>query len=193
MDHWVYGICNNDTDTQGIGYLIDNIHFTESACIKKFYNKVEDKYYDINEPNFRWPNLSYGAFNPNQTFYSVIVERCQEDTMQLIFGNDSHCKNETEMEYYFSYGHNIFFNFVDHSVDMLNFLEPNKYFMNRIYTVLEKDKFNINHLNFNPTNIKTHKGVFLVTEEEEISYVYERNDVVTKLKKKRFIWYLGCG
>ena len=173
MDHWIYGKCNN-SDTKGISYLIDNKNFNESACIRKFYNSEEDKYYDINEPNFKWPNLSLGNFNPNQTFYSVIVEKCQDETLQLLFGKDKHCKNETEIEKYLSFSHNIFFNFVDHYVDMLNFLEPNKKFMYKINTILEKDKYNINHLNFNPIIIKTHKGFFFVKIEEETSFIYDR-------------------
>ena len=67
-DHWLYGKCNNDSDTKGIGYLIDKEYFNESACIRKFYSHDDDKYYDINEPNFRWPNLSHGNLNPNETF-----------------------------------------------------------------------------------------------------------------------------
>ncbi len=32
-DHWIYGYCNNDTDTEGISYLIDQDYYKESACI----------------------------------------------------------------------------------------------------------------------------------------------------------------
>ena len=186
MDHWLYGKCNNDSDSKRMSYLINKEYFNESACIHKFYNRAEDKYYDINDPNFRWPNLSHGLLNPNQTFYSVIVEKCQEDTLQLLFGNNIHCKSETEMEEYFSHTHNIFFNFVDHSVDMLDFFEPNKNFIYRINTIIEKDKYNLNHLNFNPSIIKTHKGFFLEKIEDELSFIYDKNEVIiTKIEQKK--------
>ena len=177
MDHWLYGKCNNDSDTKGISYLIDKEYFNESACIRKFYNHTEGIYYDVNEPNFRWPNLSRGNHNPDQTFYSVIVEKCEEDTLQIMFGNNQHCKSETEMKEYFSTSHNIFFNFIDHSVDMLNYSEPNKKFISRSSKVLDKKHYFINQLNFNPSFIKTHKGFFFEKIEEELSYVYDRNDV----------------
>ena len=191
MNHWLYGKCNNDSDTKGISYLIDNKNFNESACIRKFYNSTERMYYDVNDPNFKWPNLSHGNFNPNQTFYSVIVEKCQEVTLQLMFGNNQHCKSEKEFEEYFSYTHNIFFNFVDHSVDMLNFAQPNKKFMYKINTILDKDKYNVNHLNFNPSLIRTHKGFFLEKIEEILSFVYDRDDVVINQigKKKIYMAY----
>ena len=191
MDHQLYGKCNNDSDTKGISHLIDKEFFNESACIRKFYNQQEDKYYDVNEPNFRWPNLSHGNYNPNETFYSVIVEKCEEDTLQIMFGNNQHCKNETEIEEYFSTTHNIFFNFIDHSVNMLNFLEPNKKFIYRTYKLLEKNKYYINHLNFNPSMIKTHKGFVFEQIEEELSYVYDRSDVIQNPidKKKIYMVY----
>ena len=31
MDHWIYGKCNNDSDTKGISYLIDKDFFNEST------------------------------------------------------------------------------------------------------------------------------------------------------------------
>ena len=191
MDHWLYGKCNNDSDTKGISYLIDKEYFNESACIRKFYNHTEGIYYDVNEPNFRWPNLSHGNHNPDQTFYSIIVEKCEEDTLQIMFGNNQHCKNETEIEEYFSTTHNIFFNFIDHSVNMLNFLEPNKKFIYRTYKLLEKNKYYINHLNFNPSMIKTHKGFVFEQIEEELSYVYDRSDVIQNPidKKKIYMVY----
>ena len=34
-NHWIYGQCNNDSDTEGISYLIDQDLFTQCACIRK--------------------------------------------------------------------------------------------------------------------------------------------------------------
>ena len=44
MDHWLYGKCNNDSDTKGICYLIDKEYFNESACIRKFYDHTDKVY-----------------------------------------------------------------------------------------------------------------------------------------------------
>ena len=178
FDHWLYGKCNNDSDTKGISYLIDKEYFNESACIRKFYDHTDKVYYDVNEPKFKWPNLSHGNYNPNETFYTAIVEKCEEDTLQLMFGINQHCKNETEMEEYFSTTHNIFFNFVDHSVDILDFIEPNKKFIYRINQILNKDSYIVQHLYFNPSIIKSHKGFFFDKIEEELSYIYDRNDAI---------------
>ena len=57
FNHWIYGNCNNSSDTQGINDLINFEHFTESACIRKYYNKNDKKYYETNDNNFIWPTL----------------------------------------------------------------------------------------------------------------------------------------
>ena len=97
-EHWLYGKCNNKTDTEGISHLIEYKFFENSACIKKYFNSNNKQYYDIGDPNFKWPVISHGTFNPQIQFYSIIIERCREDTLNLILGEGQHCKNDKEME-----------------------------------------------------------------------------------------------
>ena len=42
-DHWIYGNCNNDSDTKGISYLITHKYFEQSACIRKYYDAAKRK------------------------------------------------------------------------------------------------------------------------------------------------------
>ena len=37
LEHWLYGKCNNSTDTQGISDIITYDFFERSACIRKYY------------------------------------------------------------------------------------------------------------------------------------------------------------
>ena len=83
-DHWVYGYCNNDSDTKGIGYLINFNYYDKSACIRKYYNKEDKKYYNTNDKNFKWPKILHGCGNANRTFYGIIVERCRNTTLKLL-------------------------------------------------------------------------------------------------------------
>ena len=46
-NHWLYGKCNNLIDTEGLGNLIQFDFFEKSACIKKYFNKEEQKYYNV--------------------------------------------------------------------------------------------------------------------------------------------------
>ena len=71
-DHWLYGYCNNESDTKGIGYLINDEHFSNFACIRKYYSSIDMKYYDTRNPNFRWPEIAHGIYNPN---YNISQKR----------------------------------------------------------------------------------------------------------------------
>ena len=52
-NHWLYGKFNNTTDTEGISHLVNHKYFGNSACIKKYFESSEQKYYDIDNPKFR--------------------------------------------------------------------------------------------------------------------------------------------
>ena len=120
-DHWIYGLCNNETDTKGIGHLITNEEFKNSACIKKYYNSLEKKYYITIEKEFRWPTISHGNFNPNYTFYQIIIDKCDRDTLKLIFGDNYHCKSDNETNIYFEENFGIYLNFIDQYIDISNY------------------------------------------------------------------------
>ncbi len=52
FDHWLYGKCNNITDTKGISHLVNYDFFERSACIKKYFSTADQKYYNIEDHNF---------------------------------------------------------------------------------------------------------------------------------------------
>ena len=178
-DHWLYGLCNNETDTEGIGYLFKSENFKKCACIRKYYNSLEKKYYNTNDPNFKWPTLSHGNYHPDATYYQILVDRCNEDTLKLVFGDNYNCKNDDEINEYFTGVWGINFYIIDHYIDVLNYKEPNRKFLFRIENTLSKEIYSINHLNFNPSSITTHNGILFDHKIEETSYVFDRNDVFT--------------
>ena len=94
FNHWLYGPCNNDTDTLGISNLITQKYFTKSACIKKYFDSKEKKYYDLNEPKYRAPKIEHGTVNFRKNFYSIIIEDCEDDSLKLIFNDKRKCKKE---------------------------------------------------------------------------------------------------
>ena len=95
-NHWLYGPCNNSTDIKGIDKLISFNYFTESACIRKYYNKDDKKYYNTNDKNFRWPTILHGCSNPNRTFYGIIIEKCTNSTLKLLSDN-RYCKSKNDI------------------------------------------------------------------------------------------------
>lgn len=176
FDHWIYGLCNDEKDIKDINYLLNNKEYKHCACIRKYYSSSDKKYYNTSDKNFLWPIISKGTYNPNVSFYQVIVDKCNNDSLKLILGENYYCKNDSEIDQYFSGSQGFHFYFIDQYIDISNYKEPNKKFFYRIENLLSKESYTVNHLNFNPSSIKTHNGLIFDNIKEEFSYVYERND-----------------
>ena len=127
-NHWLYGFCNNDTDTNGISYLITQDYFTKSACIKKYFDSSKQEYYDIGNPNFKWPKLAHGTFNKLNQFYGIVLLKCDNILLKKVFGEEYNCKNDKEIDEIFKFGL-IHFNFIDYYVDVLKYKEIENIFI----------------------------------------------------------------
>ena len=184
-EHWLYGKCNNNTDTQGISGLITYDYFENSACIRKYFSKKDQKYYDTEDPKFRWPVVAHGTHNPNYKIYNIVIETCKEDTIDLILGKGSHCNQAEfyELNENFSYFAVAYFYFINNNIDIINYKKPNKEFFDVIEGMVNKNEYTSNHLNFDPVQIKTHNGLFFDNIEEKAVHIYERNDVFTADRK----------
>ena len=175
-NHWLYGLCNNDSDTEGIGHLIKHDYFKKCACIRKYFNSKKQKYYDTNEPEFRWPVISVGNLNQNTSFYTFFLERCEEKTINLILGEGSHCKNADEINQTIGFNSAAYLYYINNYIDVLNYKNPNKKFFETIGNSMQLNSYSMNHLNFNPSLIKTHQGIIFDKVKEELSYSFDRND-----------------
>ena len=177
-NHWIYGKCNNDSDTQGIGYLINSVDYFKSACIRKYYNKTTGKYYENNDVNFRWPSLDRGCSNEGATYYGIIVEKCRNDSLRTDL-EKRFCKSNSEISKYMT-NIGIQVNITNNIIDVLNYKEPFIQFFESIVNPVYNDNYIVNHLNFNPATIKTRKGIFFEEIEEKHIYLYDRNEIVTR-------------
>ena len=62
FNHWLYGHCNNDDMKNVEDYI--KIEFPENAaCIRKYFDVTQKKYFNTNEKGFRWPALMFGTSN----------------------------------------------------------------------------------------------------------------------------------
>ena len=177
FDFWLYGYCNNETDTIGISHLIDFDFFKKSACIRKYFSSADQKYYNTDDPKFRWPVQAHGTSNSNNKYYNMVLEKCEEDTINLILGEGSHCKTDNETRNLIGINAAVRMYFIDHYIDVLNYESPSTKFFQKIENQIQEGIYPINHLNFNPSFIKTHKGLVLDEIVDITTYFYERNDV----------------
>jgi len=192
-DHWLYGRCSYQDDTEGISHLINYEYFERSACIRKYFSKIDQKYYNTGDPKFRWPIISHGTYNKNYGVYNIIVERCQSNIIKLILGEGHECEEGSEFEALYQnfsvYGEVLFY-FINHYVDILNYTNPFKKYFYFIETFLTKNSLITNNLNFNPSIVRTHNGLIFDNIEEKNAHVFDRNDVFTMDKNDIFIAYV---
>jgi hypothetical protein len=193
FNHWLYGPCNNDTDTIGISYLITQKYFTKSACIKKYFDSKEQKYYDLNESKYREPKIEHGTLNFTKSFYSIIIEDCEDDSLSLIFNDKRKCKKENN-----TYIQNIIkngfinFHFIDHEVQNEDYFNPITKFFNTFDNKLSKDNYFINNLYFNPIILFSNYHSFFNDKLiSNYSYTLDRIDENIKEKNNKKNIYIG--
>ena len=176
-NHWIYGKCNNDTDIEGINYLINFNSYFKSACIRKYYNRTLGKYFETNDVNFRWPSLDRGCSNKNATYYGIIAEKCKNDSLRINF-EKKFCKLDSEINEYMTHA-TINLRFIDHFADVYNYKEPfTKYFYD-VNNGIFSESYTTNHLNFNPAIVKTHTGIIFEKIDEKRVYFFYQNEKVT--------------
>ena len=176
-NHWLYGPCNNSTDTEGIRELIKFDHFSESACIRKYYNKEDKKYYTTEDENFKWPRILHGCGNPNRTFYGIIVEKCRNTTLKLL-SDGKYCKPKNEIINYIK-KRSIWLKLIDHYTDMFNFTSPYIKYFYSVSNGLYEESFTINHLNFNPSKLISEEGTLFANKKETLAYLFDSNEKIT--------------
>ena len=180
-DHWIYGNCNNNTDTEGISYLINQDYYTESACIRKYYDKNKQKYYDTTDPNFRWPILLKGCSNPDRTYYGIIIQKCNEASEFLQTNGGPQCHDPNVIEEYVD-SVSLNFQIIDHYADMLNYEMPFTKYFYEVTSAISNGNLVIQHLNFNPAYMLTHNGYFFDNQVEENAYFFIQNEKQTEDK-----------
>ena len=175
--HWLYGLCNNSSDTENIGYLITSESFYSCACIRKYYDPNTKKYYNTNDNNFIWPSIKHGMSNDLHTYYGVIVEKCKNDELRTLSGLGT-CKDIEQINNYI-YSQAIIMYLIDHFSDVLNYHEPfTKYFYS-VSNMLFPKSYTVNNMNFNPLTVKSHNGIFFDNVVEKFSYLFTQNEKIT--------------
>ena len=174
-NHWLYGICNSDSDIKGIEDKVTNKFLTNSACIRKYYDKETKQYYDTTDPNFKWPSLAHGTFHPENKLYSIIIKSCEQNILDILFNGKYTCKDLDEINADLI----VHLNFIDEYIDILKYKDPVVKYSYRIENKYDKNHYFVNHLNFNPAEIKSNTGYILDKFKDEHSFFYERNDVLS--------------
>ena len=181
-NHWLYGYCNNDSDTRGIAYLMDQKYYEQSACIRKYYDAQKAVYFTPGEEGFRWPIIEKGCSNPKRTYYGIIMQRC--DKAGTFLKSQGNCKTTAEIDDIVDHI-SLNFQIVDHYADMLNYEMPLTKYIYEVTSDIKQNHFIIQHLNFNPANMLTHNGFFFDNQVREAAYFFTQNEKQTVMESDK--------
>ena len=176
-NHWLYGRCNNSSDTEGISYLINFDYFTESACIRKYYNKDDKIYYNTNDEKFIFPNIIHGCSHPDRTFYGIVIEKCRNDSLKFL-SDGQYCNSKEHILKYIQKS-SINLQLIDNYADVLNYENPFIKYFYSISNGLFEESYTANHLNFNPATLITNDAIFFTNDKKSFAYIYQQNEKVT--------------
>ena len=168
-NHWIYGPCDKQKNAKDIDESFLQNFFEKSACITKYFDKEKQKYFDIDDSEFRWPTMAHGASNSNSIFYTIVLEKCKKSTLDLILGEGYECSNDDELNKTIGEDLAASLFFVNNYVDIFNYKNPDIKIIHQIENKIQMTKYPVNFLYFNPFLIKTNDGLILDKFEEKKS------------------------
>ena len=190
IEHWLYGYCDKNINIEGLDDLVTYDFFNKSACIKYYFNRDTGDYYEVGDPNFKWPKLAYGSFKDNNEIYGLYIQKCKDNIVDKTLGEGSSCEN---IGSYFKEATRVLhLYFINNYINVLDYKNPNNKFFYRIENPFQEEQYSTNDININPTLVRSHDGFVLDNIRDDISYMFDRNDVYIKNNEGQDIFLGYC-
>lgn len=175
-DHWVFDTCRKDIDDKGLDpHLFDNVeNFTNSVCIRYYYNSTQRKYFSIEDKEFSWPYLEHGISQRNNIYLTTIIQKCSNDSViNEIFGQ---CPSQKEIDDYISKYFAIYLYFTDTQVDPANYSAPVTKYLQVISTGIGTPQTYVeSYIHFSPVRVRTNLGSLFGSTDEINSFYFDFN------------------
>ena len=175
-DHWVFDKCQNEENEIGLNLsLLFNVNnFTNSACIRYYYNYKDRKYYSIESSQFIWPHLENGIARKDNVYLTAIVQKCTNNSViNRLFGE---CPPQKEIDEYINKYIAIYFHFIDTQINPLNYKNPIQKYLNTIISIIGTNyTFIENYIHFSPLKIRTNEGEIISKTYENNSFYFDSN------------------
>ena len=175
-DHWVFDKCRKDIDDKDIEpSLLENVdNFTNSVCIRYYYNSKTRQYFPLGDKEFIWPHLEHGTARRNNVYLTTIVQKCTNNSViNKIFGD---CPSQKEIDDYINKYFAIYLYFTDTQIDPLDYLRPVQRYLNTITSGIgTKQTFVENYIHFSPVQIRTKEGDFFSKTNNKNSFYFDKN------------------
>ena len=179
QNYWTYDVCNNETDTEGIGDLINVEDFDEAICIRYYHD--ENGFHKTGTDGFKWPVIEKGCSNPERTFYGIIIQRCDNfgESPNLELPDNYHaCSGGTQISSYIN-EISLKYQLITHNADLLNYDKPFTSLFQEVTGGIKDDIYSVHNLNYNPSKMLSYNGYFFENITEENSFTFVQNDIQT--------------
>ena len=169
---------------------LTNLYFNSSICIKQYYDSEDRQYYDRNNRKFVWPALRHGVLNKDNNIYTILIEKCSQDTLDLIAGKGYYCKKESEISQNIQDGWFINLNILDNFIDIKDYKEPIKKYLTTYSYDLYNNYYYEAQLSFCFNKVKNQEGVIIRSSKTTNTYdIDDIKSVLHPLNKKDEIVY----
>ena len=185
-DHWVFDKCRKEFDEKYINsYLLSNINnFTNSACIRYYYNSQKNNYYSIEEEGFIWPHLEHGSVRRDNVYLTTTIQKCSNNSViNKLFGK---CPTDEEINKYINEFFSIYFYFIDRQINPLDFDNPIQQLLNTVTCIIGTEQSYIeNYLYFAPLKIISDFGQLISDKYEINSHYFDSNIKISKFNSEK--------
>lgn len=175
LNHWIYEPCQI-SDLGLYKDIMEDEQFSQSVCIRKFYNKTTKEIVPIDDPKFSYPGMFHGTgtkvgFNIG---YATYILRCSNMTYR-----DTPCKTEEEIIAEEQNLIRVKIGMIDNDFDVTSYKNPVISYFLDIKNHLTGNTLTNNNLNFNPVEIQTDDGFLFESNKTIKSFRLDFNEKIT--------------
>lgn len=164
-DYWRYSYC--DFENLRIRKVENFVNEPQGLCIKEYYNHTTAQTISSNDTEFQHPVINHGTANRNYIPYIIVLQGCQNST------EDSQCYSSDFIDEYLDKLHSLKMNILNYYVDLENHKNPFYQYFHSIEIGIYKSAVLSTDFHFNPTYIKTYKGLLFddisITEQSTLT------------------------
>ena len=194
-DHWVYDNCRDRIDNEFIDDdIFTNTSFEYGICLRYYYNKMDKKYYPIEDTNnFIYPHLANIELNMNYSI-ATVIEKC--DNNSILTEALGFCADEKEIQNYLKDNYGLNFNVLQHEINPDNYSNPIYKFIYGISSILQSSKINEHNIIFVPLKTDIKGGLVLPKRKQKLTYsfydYYKRDEELNTNNNKIISIYNFC-
>ena len=194
-DHWVYDNCRDRIDNEFFDDdIFTNTSFEYGICLRYYYNKIDKKYYPIEDTNnFIYPHLANIELNMNYSI-ATVIEKC--DNNSILTEALGFCADEKDIDDYLKVNYGLNFNVLEHEINPENYTNQIFYFIYGISSILQPSKIKEHNIIFVPLKTDIKGGLLIPKRTQKLTYsfydYYQRDEELNTNNNKILSIYNFC-